>query len=192
MKGLTFVLCSLLLLGACTKKKDTDTIIVKMEQPKAPAGVKKQQNFESSYQAQWSGKNYTIKVQRMCDTSLPQISDDKGQKYYDNKFKLTITREDASVFCEHTFSKADFVNHCKSDIGRKGSMLGLVFDRVEPNALVFAVSLGSPDQMSDEFEPFKLTISRFDEVKIEFDSNPDSGGESLEGNSSDSYYDDGV
>lgn len=188
MKAIAILICSVLLLGACSKKKDTDTIIVKMDQPKAPTGVKKQQNFESSYQVQWGGKNYTIKVERICDTSLPQISDDKGQKYYDNKFELVITREDASVFCQHTFSKADFVSHCASECGRQGSMLGLVYDRVEPNALVFAVSLGSPDQLSDEFEPFILTISRFDDVKIERDTNPDASA----GSSSSSYDDDGV
>lgn len=188
MKGITLFLCSMLLFTACGKKKDNDTIIVKMEQPKAPAGVKKQQDFESSYQAKWGDKNYTIKVKRVCDTSLPQISDDKGQKYYDNKFLLTITREDASVFCEHIFSKADFVGHCSSECGRQGSMLGLVFDRVDNDALVFAASLGSPDQLSDEFEPFILKISRFDDVKIERDTNPDDSA----GSSANSYDDDGV
>lgn len=188
MKGITIIICSLLLFGACSKKKDNETIIVKMEKPVAPKGVKKQQDFESSYQAKWGDKTYSIRVKRMCDTSLPKVSDDKGQKYYDNKFLLTVTREDASVFCEHVFSKDDFVKYCSSECGRQGSMLGLVFDRVEPNALVFAASLGSPDQLSDEFEPFVLRISRFDEVHIERDTNPDLSA----GSSTSSYDDDGV
>lgn len=189
MKGIAIILCALMLFGSCGKKKNNnETIIVKMEEKKAPVGVKKQQNFESSYQANWGGKNYTIKVKRICDTSLSQISDDKGQKYYDNKFELIVTREDASVFCQHTFSKEDFVKYCSSECGRQGSMLGLVFDRVEPNALVFAVSLGSPDQLSDEFEPFLLTISRFDDVHIERDTRPDDSAGSYDS----SYDDDGV
>ena len=54
-------------------------------------------------------------------------------------------------------------------------MLGIVFDKVEGNNLIFAVSIGSPDKMSDEYVPLVMKISNLGAVSIQKDTLLDTG-----------------
>ena len=89
---------------------------------------------------------------------------------------MRVLRSDGSVFFERTFLKSDFTQYI-SDAYAKGALLGVVFDCVEGESLRFAASVGSPDRMSDEYEPLVVKISRMGAVSIAKDTKLDTASE---------------
>jgi len=114
-------------------------------------------------------------VQRKADESLPLADDGQGNKYYDNRITVKVTRKDGSEFFNRTFSKDDFDAYVDPLYKKNSALLGIVFDKAEGDYLVFAASVGSPDRMSDEYVPLVLKISRFGDVRISKDTQMDTG-----------------
>ena len=87
--------------------------------------------------------------------------------HFDQDETVKVIRQDGSVFCTKTFTKAAF-NSCLDDDYRKTGILeGLVFDKVEGNQLFFAASVSHPQ--TDEYIPLVVTLSNFGEVSISRD-----------------------
>ena len=57
---------------------------------------------------------------------------------------------------------------------KKSALLGIVFDRVDGNNIVFAASVGQPDVLSDDYVPMLVTVSRSGNVTISKDTRLDS------------------
>lgn len=167
----------LLALASCKDKPQTTDIIVKKPAAKAARrGVQKMGDYQQARSIQWLGGEYGILVERKADTSLPQATDEQGNRYYDNRITLTIRRPDGTVFFQRTFSKADFAGYA-GDAVADGALLGIVFDRTAGGSLRFAASVGSPDKMSDEYVPMVLTITRGGSVSIERDTQLDTASD---------------
>ena len=139
----------------------------------------------------WGTGDYTISVKRYADESLPIVQDESGRKYYDNKIDLKISRADGSVFMSRTFQKTDFSQFLDKNTRENGALLGLPFVEVEGNNLVFAASVGSPNEMSDEFVPMKVKISRMGDIHIELDNDLDTTNDNAAPNP-ETNEDDGV
>lgn len=169
----------MLLAASCKEEKQPDNIIVK----KAPVAVKKsvQSMGDNAVErdVEWLGATYHIRIERKADKSLSLAKDGQGNKYYDNRVSLLITRPDGSEFVRRTFSKADFASYVKGS-NSEGALLGIVFDRADGETLRFAASVGSPDRMSDEYVPLVLTVSRTGGVKISEDTQLDTGSDEEE------------
>lgn len=166
MKRILFLmLLGLLTLGvtSCKDKKDNKDIITKM-----PAKPKKQSGPMTMSTGNippktvnWLGSNYTIRISRIVDKDLPLIEDASGNKYYDNKVRLNITRSDGSTFVDKEFTRSDFVRYTNKDITSKWGLTGFNFDTVDGNNLLFAIAIGSPDEMADnEFVALTLTVDK--------------------------------
>ncbi len=155
---------------SCSEKKQDKTIIAEKPKPVKKKVTQSMSGYEQSIPVEWLGAVYHVNVSRQADPSLPLADDGTGNKYYDNKIKLSVVRKDQSVFYSKTFTKADFVNYVDEAYRKNSALLGVVFDKVEGNNLIFAVSIGSPDQMSDEYVPLVLKISNHGAVSIRKDS----------------------
>ena len=110
---------------------------------------------------------------------VPRIEytyDEQGNSYYDNRISVRILRSDGSVFFERTFLKTDFTQYI-SDTYSKGALLGVVFDCVDGDCLRFAASVGSPDKMSDEYEPLVVKVSRLGALSVAKDTKLDTASE---------------
>ena len=125
---------------------------------------------------EWLGGTYKVVAERKPDTSLPQAVDEQGNRYYDNRITLTISRPDGTAFFNRTFSKTDFAQYVDDD-NADGALLGIVFDRADGGSLIFAASVGSPDKMSDEYVPLVLTVSRGGTVSIVKDTQLDTASD---------------
>ena len=55
------------------------------------------------------------------------------------------------------------------------ALVGIVLDHAEGDHLRFAASVGSPDKLSDEYVPLKMTLSRTGGVSIARDTQLDTG-----------------
>ena len=176
-KVLSLLVFGTLLLTSCGGKKDNGDIIAPKPVEKHSDAILSIQNYHNTSTQNWGGNTYSITVTRTVDRSLPVTEDENGQKYYDNKINLLVKRSDGSVFLEKIFSKSDFSEYITGDYGKKGALLGVVFDKIDGGNLKFGASIGSPDKTSDEYIPFVVTISRSGSVSISKDTQMDTGSD---------------
>ncbi len=156
-----------LLATSCGKKKQHDDIIVQETETPQPQAPIRMQDYKDVKDVQWLGKQYQIEVSRTACDSLAMVKDESGQQFVDNRIVLKVIRQDGSVFCTKTFTKAAF-NACLDDDYRKTGILeGFVFDKAEGNHLFFAASVCHPQ--TDEYIPMVVTLSNFAEVGISKD-----------------------
>lgn len=176
------ICCSMLfLLASCGKKKETNVIIVDKpvkEQPKGPQQMKGIAGKKSP--VEWLGKTYYVVINRTSDKSLAMSKDENGHAYYDNKITVKISREDGSVFFERTFTKSDFEEYLDANTRQNGALLGIALNKAEGDNLMFAASVGSPDELSDLYVPLVLTVSRMGVISIKKDVQLDISGEEEE------------
>ena len=156
-----------LLATSCGKKKQHDDIIVQETETPQPQAPIRMQDYKDIKDVQWLGKQYQIEVSRTACDSLAMVKDETGQQFVDNRIVLKVIRQDGTVFCTKTFTKAAF-NACLDDDYRKTGILeGFVFDKAEGNQLYFAASVCHPQ--TDEYIPMVVTLSNFAEVGISKD-----------------------
>ena len=161
---------------SCKEKPRTTDIIVKKSAPKPKKGVQKMDEYRQVRDVEWLGGTYKVVAERKPDTSLPQAEDEQGNRYYDNRITLTISRPDGTAFFNRTFSKTDFAKYVDGD-NVDGALLGIVFDRADGASLIFAASVGSPDKMSDEYEPLVVKVSRLGALSVAKDTKLDTASE---------------
>lgn len=169
-----------LAVAACNEKKPTNDIIAPKPVKKTLSAPSKMQASEHKEAVNWVGSEYTVSIKRSVDESLPMIDDGAGNKYFDNKIEVKVTRKDGSEFFSKTFKKTDFAAQVGDDYLKKSAMLGIVLEKAEGDNLTFAASVGSPDVLSDEYIPLIVTLSRMGNVSIQKDTRLDSSEESTE------------
>ena len=156
-----------LLLASCGKKKQSNDIIVQnVETPKPQAPIR-MQDYRQTTDVQWLGKQYQVEVSRTASDSLAMVKDEIGQQFVDNRITLKVIRQDGTVFCTKTFTKAAFASCLDDDYRKTGILEGFVFDRAEGNQLFFAASVSHPQ--TDEYIPIVVTLSNFGEVGVSRD-----------------------
>lgn len=162
-------------LVSCKEKKvQTDIITTKPVVEKAkPTQV--MGDYEQTVPVDWVGSTYQVVTRRAADKSLPVIDEGQGEKFYDNRITVRIVRKDGSEFFAKTFTKDDFASCVSASYRRNSALLGIVFDKAETDHLVFAASVGSPDQSSDDYVPLLLRISRYGDVSMSKDMQLDTG-----------------
>ena len=160
------------MLVACGGKKKSEDIIaprIVKVQPKDPIRM---QPYLDEKEVSWIGKKYFVSVSRQPSDSLPMVKDETGQKFVDNVFRLTVSRQDGSVFYNRTFTKKALTQYLDDDFNKTGVFEGLVFDKVDEDWLVFGASVGHPQ--SDEYIPLIFRLSRMGELTIKRDTQMDS------------------
>lgn len=89
------------------------------------------------------------------DEELPEVVDEDGVKYRDNRFQLLIMKDGKQLF-NRSFTKADFKSQLKEDFQKFGIMDGLRFNHAEEGKLYFNTCVSFPE--SDMSCPFILAI----------------------------------
>ena len=164
----------------CLKIKDTNNIITHKEEKKRPKPIQKVGDFSQTRVVSWLGHNVKITTERLADKDLSLVQDENGNKYYDNKITLKIQRSDGSIFLERVFYKSDFSKFIDTSADKTTALLGVVFDRINGDHLLFAASVGSPDNMSDEFIPLVLKVSKSGSLSIYKDTQMDTNDGSIQ------------
>ena len=167
-----------IMLSACGGKKKSEDIIaprIVKVQPKEPIRM---QPYLDERKVEWIGKTYFVTVSRQPSDSLPLVKDETGQKYVDNVFRLTVSRQDGSVFFSRTFTKKAMAQYLDDDFNKTGVFEGIVFDRAEGDNLFFGASVGHPQ--SDEYIPLVFRLTRMGELTIKRDTQMDSTPEDME------------
>ena len=84
--------------GGCKEKKQTTDIITTKPKVEAPKPVQEIGDYDQDVSVDWGGSNYTVRMQRMADRSLPIVDDGLGNRYFDNQITVRVTRNDGSEF----------------------------------------------------------------------------------------------
>lgn len=157
-----------LLFSSCQEKKDTRTIITKMEKPKVSAEIQSMPAEESEKRFEWGSVYYEAHLSRSADKQLPVVADADGNKYYDNAIALTIAGPSGNVV-EKVFRKEDFSDYINSNYIKpsRSVLANLLFTAVENGNAVFVATVGSPDVMDDEFMLVRVLISKSGTIRME-------------------------
>jgi len=89
------------------------------------------------------------------DEELPEVVDEDGVKYRDNRFQLLIMKDGKQLF-NRSFTKADFKSQLSEDFQKLGIMDGMRFHHAMEGKLYFNTCVSYPE--SDMSCPFLLTI----------------------------------
>lgn len=154
------VAASVFMLASCAEKKKTENIIAPKPEVKAPSGPVKMQSFNHKENVEWAGKKYTVAIQRNIDESSPVFTDETGGKYYDNRITLTVKSPEGADFFKREFTKQSFSQFIDAAYMKKSTILGIAVDHADEQGIVFVASVGCPDQLSDDFIPITMTLSR--------------------------------
>ena len=176
MKHLTVCISIVLFMGSlvgCGGKKDNGDIITKKPVLVVHRTIQKTGDYVQRREVSWLGSHYTVEVKRMADPSLPVINEGSS-RYYDNRITITVIRSDGSKFFSRSFTKKDFLAYVDKAYADE-ALVGIVLDHAEGDHLRFAASVGSPDKLSDEYVPLKMTLSRTGGVSISRDTQLDTG-----------------
>ena len=186
---ITVALGTAMLTGCKQKKQREDIIVRKAETPKPQAPIR-MQDYSQVKDVEWLDRIYQVDIHRMANDSLKMVKDETGQKFVDNVFSLTVSRNDGSVFFSRSFTKAYFLNHITEDFRKNGILEGIVFDKAEGDWLMFAASVGLPQ--TDEYIPLIVKLSRMGDLVIVQDTQMDTNGAAGDAGQSDADDEDGV
>jgi len=170
---------ALVVLTACKEKKQTQEIIVPRQEVRKPGAPISMQVYKQSNDVKWNGKTYHIEIVRTPVDSLPMVKDEIGQKYVDNRIKLTISLQDSIIFYRKSFSKESFASYLDDDYYRNGILEAMIFEEVTDDKLSFAVSVAHP-QADDEFIPLTMKLDRDKGLSIKRDNDIDTRGQGTE------------
>lgn len=159
---------------SCKEKPVSTDIIVKERVPeKVKTGTQRMDDSSASTTVDWVGSSYTVDVLRTADTSLPAVDDGTGTKYYDNGVQVRIIRKDGSEFFNRTFTKKDFESYLDKGYADQSVLQAIVCLEAEGDNVVFTVSVGSPDVMSDEYMLLTMRVSRMGTVSVSKETRED-------------------
>ncbi len=163
----------ILMLGACKEKKQNEEIIATKYIPKKPGAPVRMADKTETDNATWMGERYEITVSRCASDSLPMVSNEIGQKFVDNRIRLSIRRTDGSAFFDKWFSKASFTSYLPADYRKNGLLTDMRFKEVDGAELELMVAIAEPEATEDEFLPLKLTITRDGGIAIKVEDDLD-------------------
>lgn len=147
----------IMMLGACKEKKQTEDIITTHYTPKQPQGPIAMTADSQHADITWMSKPYRVNIVRQPMDSV-MVTDETGQKYIDNRVKVTIVRGDGSVFTDKTFTKSSFLSYIQEPFRKGGILAGIRFDEVVKQGVKFSVVIAMPDAVDDLFIPLEMTI----------------------------------
>ncbi len=150
------------------KKQTVDNIIVPPKVVNAPDTTIHKMNVTQGVDSfKWLGSSYCANVRRSTSDSLSYVTDNTGKRYRNNVIEMKITRRDGSVFFEKKFSKKAFENFLDKEYLEHTVLLGMVYNGTEKDEVRFLGSVGSPDDLAEEYVPFNVFVSKMGEVRIE-------------------------
>ena len=164
--SLLVLLLSAISLASCSEKKKSTDIIAPKPVIVAPAAPQEIQGFSHVEKIEWLGQEYKVSIRRTVDKEAPVFKDDTGKKYYENRITLVIQRPDGTEFLKREFTKHSFAQIVGDEYAAKSTVLGLAVLDATGDKLSLLASVGNPDDLSDDYIPIKVTISRNGDIQM--------------------------
>lgn len=149
---------SLCLMASCgSKKADNEASQADSISTSKPAAIASDPQWNNQKSVKWNGHDYQITLKRTPAHDLPVVTDELGQRYYDNRVEVTITR-DGAPFYNKKFTKEAFIDFISDKDIETGILQGIAFDDVDnkENGLRFGAQVGVP---GEDGIPFVIIIN---------------------------------
>lgn len=159
LRTIIITIFALVCIFSCKEKEKAEDIIVEKVVEKPQEGPASMPEDKQTGSVSWVfNSEYSYTITRKADKNLPTVTN-HGIEYYDNSIDVVITRADGSKFFEKSFTTKNFAPALPKEFKENGVLLGINFEKVEGNYLMFIVSVGSPDETNEEFYYARLKIS---------------------------------
>lgn len=134
--------CAIFMLSSCGEKKSNVNVeALQTEQQQAVAGTPyAESELKNTSTAKLGGRTYQITVERRADTSLPVVTDELGNRFYDNRVEVSILR-DGQSFLQRSYTKDAFSDFLSASDKQGTVLLGMAFDADRSDAR--AIRLGA-------------------------------------------------
>ena len=87
----------------------------------------------NQYEAKLGGNTYKITISRAADKTLPIVTDEQGNKFYDNRVNVVITCN-GNAFFNKSYTKDSFNDFLVSKADKQGTvLLGMAYDSEKSN-----------------------------------------------------------
>ena len=170
---LTLSLLLALCLTACKKKSESNVIIVdEPEEVVDTTTVDLGPTEMERKDVEWGGAKCSVTVRRSTDRERT-VTDANGRKYYDTQILVRVVNSEGKTFFERKFVKEDFKSCVSGRWMKEGVLLGMPFTEVKGDRLVFRGSVGSPDPLSDEYDPVVMYLNLSASYQVAYDDEPD-------------------
>ncbi len=161
--------CTLLMTVAACSPKEKKSAQVLTDVPTETAvakGPERMQVSDIKATFTYRGKEYNSTVVRRPDATLPQVKDEEGNAYVDNRISLRLVCG-SKVVVDKSFTKEDFATQVDAQFLKHALLEGLVYDKTTDRGIVYAASVAYPQ--SDLYIPLRLTVSPNGAISIEKD-----------------------
>ena len=121
--------CAIFMLSSCGEKKSNVKEEARQtEQQQAVAGTPyAEPELKNSSTAKLGGGTYQITEERRSDTSLPVVTDELGNRCYDNRVEVSILC-DGQPFFKRSYTKDAFSDFLSASDKQGTVLLGMAFD----------------------------------------------------------------
>lgn len=159
-------LSGIMLTSCKEKKKEQNDIIVEKVVMKPQTTDSTMPASQTENQVKWvDGNTYTYTIMRAPNPELKEVMS-HDVVYTDNSIRLTITRSDGSEFLSRTISKSNMEGYLNSEMRQHGVLLSMELESTTPDRLLFAVTVGCPDEGYDDFTTVQMIVSRMGEISF--------------------------
>lgn len=157
-------------LFSCKPKQAPEEPMQALQETPTKNVIRSIPSYEFSDTVKVGSHTYRYSIQREADKDLPIVTDDMGDRYYDNVYQLSISRDGTSYFSQR-FTKNNFSDHLNRDFRKYAILDGFRFNRAEDGLLYFSVCVSYPE--SDMIAPFILTVASDGSSSIQKDDSLD-------------------
>ena len=162
---IALLMCGLITFSSCKKKAEDNDIIIDKVIEKPQNEAKSCKKIDNNGKFPWIGNTYSYAIKVTPDNSLPKVENHE-QTYIDNNIDLTIKRSDGSEFFSGRFTKNSFTGLLTREMRESGVLLNMKYEKSDADNAYFLVSVGSPDEMIDDFTVVELIITRMGATKL--------------------------
>jgi len=166
MKRFLIIGLGLVFLASCNPQKTEQESTDQTEQN--GDGINRMSDYAYTDSLMQGSHKVVFTITRHADEELPEVVDEDGVKYKDNRFNLLIVKDGKTLF-ERSLTKADFNSKLPEDFQKYGIIDGLRFNHAEEGKLYFNACVSFPE--SDMICPFLLTIGPDGSYTITHDAN---------------------
>lgn len=159
--SLILMSCLVASLISCSKKKESNTIITTIEPEKVTKEIKTVGDGTETKSFDWNGTYYTATITRKANKDIKPVKDDDGARYYENTIEMKLEGPDGVVF-QRTFSKDDFDSYIDKNYLKpsRSTLMTIAFSRTDGANAYFMITVGSPNQMDDEYMLVQMAVSK--------------------------------
>ncbi len=145
---------------SCHEKKTTRTITTKIEVPVVNTETQSLPSLTTNKHFSWGDTSCDATITRHPDHNLAIVSDTDGNHYYDNVIRLTLVSSGKKLL-DREFHASDFKRYIDNSFlnPARSSLLNIGFSEVENGEAVFIATVGSPDDMDDEYMIVQVRVS---------------------------------